>query len=356
MSDEDKVMSDLDLLEIQDKEAVKNTYYRSPKVTPHITKYADHLEIKTIDNKTDIYKIDETVLYIIADFKFTPVWLIKQWYEDFNLDGYAAVESWISVGIVWAETSSLGVFIRPTKILFDMMDIRNVNYISIPFGLLNHTCAEAQIVFDMTMGNRNSELWQLIKKEETLPCYRPLKLNDSNTDGTIVIREDQFSVNHFKPNQIVEKQDALIRDIDSNKKFTLEFNDFSYFVLTNFTDDNVLITQKPDLAIPIPRINGKPQSCSIELELSAKTPDKYIQIMKNYKNNLIYGKLFYLCATTRISKLVTEAYKAVEGLGTCRLFIVPFVPPAQKLSTYKLEDETIQKTMLKLTIKNSKKE
>lgn len=352
-----KEITDLDLLEIQDQEAVKNTYYRSPKVTPHITKFEDHLEIKTIENSTKIFKIDEVVLYIIATFKFTPVWLIKQWYEDFSLDGYKTVETWISVGIVWAETSPMGVFIRPTKILFEMMDIDNQSYVNIPFGLLNHTCAEEQIVFDISMGNENSELWQLIKKEESLPCYHPLKIKTTEEDvGTIVIREEQFSVNHFKPNQILEKQDSLIDDIRTGKKFTLEFNDFTYFCLTNFTDDGTLITQKPDLAIPIPRKEGKPQSYSIELELSAKTPQKYEQIMKNYQNNLIYGKLFYLCASTRIQKLVTDAYRTVGGLGTCRLFIVPFLPPAQRLSNFNLEDETMQKTMLKLSIKNSKKE
>ena len=351
-----KTMTDLDLLEIQDQEAVKNTYYRSPKVTPHINKFEDHLEIKTIDDSTNIYKIDEVVLYIIATFKFSPVWLIKQWYEDFDKDGYKTVENWISVGIVWAETSPMGVFIRPTKFLFEMMDIDNQSYIPIPFGLLNHTCAEEQIMFDVSMGNEKSELWQLIKKEDTLPCYHPLKISTQEDYGTIVIREEQFTVNHYKPQQILDKQDDLIADIRAGKKFTAEFNDWSYFCLVNYTDNDNLITQKPDLAIPIPRKDGKAQSYSIELELSSKTPQKYEQIMKNYKDNLIYGKLFYLCASTRIQKMVTDAYKAVGGLGTCRLFIVPFLPPAQRLSTYNLEDETIQKTMLKLTIKNSKSE
>lgn len=350
-----KEVTDLDLLEIQDQEAVKNTYYRSPKVTPHIKKFEDHFEIKTIENSVDIFKIDEVTLYIIATFKFCPVWLIKQWYEDYGLDGYKTVENWISVGIVWAETSTMGVFIRPTKILFNMMDIDNQSYVHIPFGLLNHTCAEEQIMFDISMGNPKSELWQLISKDETLPCYHPLKIKAKEDNGTIIIREEQFSVNHFKPDQIIEKQDDLIRDINTGKKFTLEFNDFSYFCLMNYTDDNNLITQKPDLAIPIPRKNGQPQSYSIELELSAKTPQKYEQIMKNYKSNLIYGKLFYLCASTRIIKMVTEAYKAVGGLGTCRLFTVPFLPPAQRLSNFGLEDETTQKTMLKLTVVNSKK-
>ena len=31
-----------------------------------------------------------------------------------------------------------------------------------------------------------------------------------------------------------------------------------------------MVTQKPDTIIPIPRLNGQPQSCSIELELSQK--------------------------------------------------------------------------------------
>ena len=42
--------SQLELLEIQDQDAVKNTYYRYPKVEPHLVKYTDKLEVKTIDD------------------------------------------------------------------------------------------------------------------------------------------------------------------------------------------------------------------------------------------------------------------------------------------------------------------
>ena len=135
------INSTLDLLSIQDQETVKNTFYRYPKVSPHITKYNDCVEVKTIDNIAQLFKIDEVVLYIIADFKFAPVWLIQQWYDDFKLSGYEAVENWIKVGIVWAETSASGVFIRPTKFLLDMMEIDKQWYVDIPFNLLNHTCA-----------------------------------------------------------------------------------------------------------------------------------------------------------------------------------------------------------------------
>ena len=353
-------MSDLDILELQDSENVKNTFYRYPKISPHLTKFDNHYEIKTIDNQISIYKIEEIILYIIADFKFAPIWLIQQWFEDYNKNGYEIIENWIKVGIVWAEPSSMGVFIRPTKFLFDLMEIDDTNYRDIPFGLLNHTCAEEQIVFDLSMGNNKSELWNLLKADKLLPCYHPLKIQVAQDTGTFVIREEHFKINHFKPQEIKDEQDKLIQSIKtSNNNFTLEFQgdgkgNYPLFTLVNYTDKGIMVTQKPDTIIPIPRLNGQPQSCSIELELSAKTPQKYEQIMKNYKNNLIYGKLFYLCGNNRIAKLVTDAYKSVGGLGSCRLFIIPFVAPAQRLSNFNLNDEEAQKKMLKLTIKNTK--
>jgi hypothetical protein len=351
-----KSTNEFDLLEIQDQEAVKNTYYRYPKVTPHINKFPDHIEIRTIDNAINIYKLEEVMLYIIADFKFAPIWLIQQWCEDFNKNGYAIVENWIKVGIVWAETSTMGVFIRPTKFLLDLMQIENQYYISVPFGQLNHTCAEEQMIFDIMMGNTKSELWQMVKTEpEILPCYHPLQIRVDHDSGTTVIREDAFAINRFKPQELEAKQDKLKKEIDAKQKFTSEFNDFSLFPIVSYDDKGKMITQKPDVIIPVPRNNGYAQSYSIELELSAKTPQKYEQIMKNYRNNLVFGKLFYLCGNKRIANLVTEAYKTVGGLGTCRLFIIPYASPAQRLSNFTEEDESAQKIVLKLSLNNTKK-
>lgn len=353
--------SDLDILAMQNSEEVKNTFYRYPRITPHINKFPDHLEIKTIDDCAKLYKIDEVVLFIISDFKFAPIWLIQQWYEDFGLNGYEVVQNWIKVGICWAEASSMGVFIRPTKVLLDLMTIDNQTYVDIPFGLLNHTCAEEQIVFDVMMGNPKSELWYNISQGKLLPCYHPLKLQVPNDRGTIVIREEHFKVNHYKQKEIEEKQDLLIKSVrQTANPYTLEFQaddkgNFPYFTLVGYTDDGKMVTQKPDVVIPIPRIMGQPQSCSIELELTPKNADKYDQIMKNYKNNLVFGKLFYLCGNSRIADLVTTAYKKIGGLGTCRLFIVPYVSPAQRLSNYNIKDEETQKTMLKLTTQATKK-
>ncbi|MEE3344036.1 MAG: hypothetical protein VZS44_08100 [Bacilli bacterium] len=350
------IKSDLDILELQDQEAVKNTFYRYPKITPHIEKQETQLIIKTIDDFVILQKLEEVILYIISDFKFSPVWLIQQWYEDYNRNGYDIIEKWIKVGIVWAETSTMGVFIRPTKFLLDLMQIDNQTYIDIPFGLLNHTCAEEQMCFDIMMGNPKSELWKVISSEPNLlPCYHPLHLQVDNDRGTTIIREALFSINRFKTEELIAKKDKLIQEIKTNKPFTSEFNDFSLFPIVTYTDNGKVITQKPDVVIPIPRVNGQAQSYSIELELSAKTADKYEQIMKNYKNNITFGKLFYLCGNRRIANLVTEAYKLVGGLGACKLFIIPYSAPAQRLSNFSMEDENAQKRILKLTVKNTKK-
>lgn len=355
MLDEKKDSLNLDILEMQDQEAVKNTYYRYPRVTPHINKFADFIEIKTIDHAVKLYKLDEVILYIIADFKFAPVWLIQQWCEDFNKNGYNMIENWIRVGIVWAQPSSVGVFLRPTKFLFELFEIDKQFYIDIPFNLLNHTCAEEQITFDVMMGNPKSEFWNVIKNDKMLPCYHPLNIKVENDSGTLIIREANFAINRFDHMELLRKNDLLKKDISTGKPFTAEFNDFSLFPIITFDDKNRLDTQKPDNIIPIPRIDGQAQSYAIELELTAKDAKRYNQIMKNYKNNLVFGKLFYLCANPRISRLVTEAFNEVGGLGTCKLYVIPYTAPAQRLSNYTHDDEESQKTILKISLRNTKK-
>ena len=333
--------SSLDILALQDQEVVKNTFYRYPKVSPHITKFEDHVEVKTIDDSVSLYKLDEVVLHILATFKWVPLWLIQQWFDDYKKDGYLYASKWIKVGLVWAETTALGVFIRPTRFLLDFIinetDPKEAEekkqWVDINFNLLNHTCAEEQIMFDILMGNPKSELWLAMQmsKVPLLPCYHPLDIKAPGESGTLIIPEKDFKLSRFNKEELENKQDILKKSIATNSPFTAEFSDFSLFPIVNYSVDNILVTQKPDLAIPIPRANKLPQSCAIELELTAKTKDKYEAIMYNYRNNLVYGKLFYLCATNGIANLVTNAYKQIGGLGTCRLFIVPYVAPAQKL-------------------------
>lgn len=349
--------SQLDLLEIQDQEAAKNTYYRYPKVTPHLTKYEDRLEVKTIDDSATLRKLDEVVLYIIARFKWAPAWLIQQWFEVYKINGYSCIDKWIRVGLVWAQTGSFGVYIRPTYFLFELVDIDDTRYTDVPFNLFNHTCAEMQIVFDVMMGNPKSEIWYFIKDKPCLPTYHPLGIQSDRDSGVPIFIEDEYR-SSFNSNTIKDAQDQLIQSIRMKKRFTEEFSNFSLFTLISHdfsgnTKDGVY-TKRPDLVIPVFRDDdGRPQSWAIEMELTSKY--NYTNIMNLYKNNLIYGHVLYLCGDNRIVEKVKKAYKEVGGLGTCKLYVAPWAAPAQRISDYSDKEEKAFKILLKSTKDTTKR-
>lgn len=350
--------SQLDLLEIQDQEAVKNTYYRYPKVTPHLTKYEDRLEVKTIDDVATLRKLDEVVLYIIARFRWAPAWLIQQWFEVYQVDGYSQIDKWIRVGIAWAETGSFGVYIRPTYFLFEMMDIHDTKFTPVPFNLFNHTCAEMQIVFDVMMGNPKSEIWYFIQNSECLPTYHPLGIKAVNDSGVPILIEDEYK-SSLNPSIVKEAQDALIQSIRMKQRFTAEFQNYSLFTLVSndYSGNNKegVFTKRPDLVIPAFRTpDGKAQSWAIEMELTPKF--NYDKIMELYKNNLVYGYVLYLCGNNTIVEKVKKAYKKAGGLGTCKLFVAPWTAPAQRITNYSDKEEKAFRILLKSTVNSTKGE
>ena len=91
----------------------------------------------------------------------------------------------------------------------------------------------------------------------------------------------------------------------------------------------------------------------LEIELTPKAADKYIGILENYKDNIKFGKLFYLCGSLRIARYVKEAYKTIKGLGDCDLYLLPFTAPAQRLSNFSYEDEKSQELLLKETARST---
>lgn len=342
----------LKLLAIQDKESVKNAYYRAPKKSPHIAKLAkDKIEVKTIDDSVIISKLEETILYILVSFKYIPFWLIQQWYEDINRnDCFESIVSWVKVGLVWAQETSMGVFIRPTAFLFNLFKIDDPGqFEEIPFGQLNHSCAEEQIVFDIHMGNEKSELWKLISTENLIPVMHPLDLDFDLEQGTTTIREAEFRIGfrRFNTSEILRREDEIAQQVKMGVRYTKEFEDFSRFpIITVDKESGEVITQTPDIIIPIPRDNGKPKSFAIEIELSPKSANKYIAILNNYKNNIKFGKLFYLCGNLRIAKLIKDAFNNVKGLGSCELYLMPFTAPAQRLRDYSIENDKEQGKLL----------
>ena len=349
--------SQLGLLELQDQEAVKNTYYRYPRVTPHVNLYTDCMEVKTITDSVYLTKVDEVILYIVARFRWAPAWLIQQWFEVYKINGYNQIEKWIKVGLTWAETGTMGVYIRPTYFLFELLDIHETNWENIPFNLYNHTCAEMQIVFDVMMGNPKSEIWQFIKNSQCLPTYHPLKIKPKNDSGVPIFTEDEYK-SSLNPQMVKEAQDALIQSIRMKQRFTAEFQNYSLFTLVShdYSGNNKegIFTKRPDLVIPAMRTpDGKAQSWAIEMELTKKW--KYDKIMQLYKNNLVYGYVLYLCGNNTIVEKVKRAYKEAGGLGTCRLFVAPWAAPAQRITNYSETEENAYKLLLKTTVQSTVK-
>lgn len=345
-----------EIIKLQDSEATKNSFYRAPKISPTIVHQKDHVEVRTVDMVTKVFKLEETVLGLIADFKAMPYWLIQQWFEDFNnYNCFATVAEWINTGLTWIETAPYGVFLRPTKFLLDMFNVQNQTYTGLPLNnKINHLFSEAQLVFDIQMGNEKSEMWQIIKDEETLPCYHPLNIEPSHDSGTIAIREESFSANRFNPKELLQREEQFSLEIKSGQRYTSEFSDFTKFPIVYVDENENVITQTPDVIVPVPRQNTLPKSYAIEIELSAKPAQKYKDILTHYKNNTKFGKLFYLCRIPRISQMVKDAFKDVQGLGTCELYILPFVPPAQRLQNYSAADEKNKSNLITLSIKASK--
>lgn len=343
----------VEILSIQDKESAKNSWYRAPKQTPTIKKVSDELiEVRTVDDIAEISKLEETILNIIATFKFSPFWLVQQWFYSYiHNNGFDEVSKWINVGLVWAETTSMGIFLRPTRFLLDMFKLDVERFLEIPFGLLNHTCAEQQLIFDITMGNKESELWLVIQEEETIPVYHPLGLEFESELGTTAIRESDFRIGfkRYNPEQLLQMEHEIEIEVKNKAKFSKEFSDFSRFPIIKKNENGELVSQTPDIIIPIPRKDGNPKSFAIEIELTAKQQDKYTAIMNNYKDNIKFGKLFYLCGSQKIANLVKNSFKTVGGLGKCELFLLPFTPPQQRLLNYSEKDEIEQSELIKKT-------
>lgn len=364
----DKELNELDELTLQDREAAKNTFYRYPKVEPDIIKANPARgimkpEVRTINGKITLEKIDEVTLYILCEFKFIPVWLIQQWYNvyyDRKLNiGYARVLHWIEFGLAWCEATSLGVYIRPTmfllNVIYDTDDDADKQFTGLPFNLMNHTCSEEQLMFDCMMGNPESEFWLSFKNlyPSRFPCYHPLFASGgdpSDRNGTIILPESRFRANRFNPDELVNGHERLAMEITNTSTITSEFSDWKLFNLEcGYNSKGKLETQRPDLAIPIPRVEGKAQSWALEMELTAKTAARYEKILDHYRNNNIYGFVVYLCGNPYIVELVRKAFQSIGGLGTCRLITLDYKAPAQALQSFSKEDLEAQYALLKTT-------
>lgn len=318
--------------------AEKNTWERKNNVVPNIIKNDNYIVIRTDEEDVYLTKFEETILEIILSFTFSPVWLVKQWLGENIISDETeddTIVSWINSGLIWSQNSVTGEYLRPTYLLFKLFDRKQEAFTDIPYNQLTHTISEQEISFSVMSGSSKSPINKAFSNMY-LPKFSPLGI-EGNTNGTNIIREGEFrSVSLFMQKSIPEIEEIefnIEQMISEGKEVTPEFDDFKNFVLVNKQNNTGELKKDyrfhiPDLIIPILRTEGKANSISIEVELTDKRLNRYIDTLEKYKDNKKFGSLVWLTPSKSINKNLREAFKQVGGLGDTKMYIYEFEIPS----------------------------
>lgn len=311
--------------------SLENTWYNYNSVDPIVTK-GDSISVKTEDYEVYLSNFEEVVLYIIANFLFSPTWLIKNWIEKYKISANSSedlIKLWINTGLVWMEPSVTGIYLRPTNFLFELFKQPIIKYRSIPYNQLSHTICEQQIMLEIMLGDKENNINKAFSNIY-MPRYSPLGLKSAS--GTNIITESQFNgLLYYKTKSEEEISDierVLEEQINDNKEITDEFKNFSKFVIVKKdTKKNEYVFHVPDLIVPLKRNKGRAQSIAIEVELSDKKVNRYIQTLEMYKNNNRYGYVVWFSGSDQITSNLTEAFNTINSLGNVKMAIYPFKTP-----------------------------
>lgn len=317
--------------------AQENTWgNRFNNVIPNIKKEGNTIILSTGNASVSIDPFDEIVLTIILKFLFSPIWLIKQFYQTWMIAGIEnpedKINDWVKVGLIWKEAAVTGQYVRPTNTLFKLFGETPEPFCDIPFNTLTHTISEQKVVFDIMSGNGIAA--EIFKREKVLPRISELGFDESD-NGTNVLTEPDFrNPKLFKNEGIMElseTENKINEGMKNGDAVTPELINFNQFMLVKKVNNTGTVRKDyifhiPDLIIPVIRENGKPKSIAIEVELSNKRYN-YEETMRRYKNNNKYGSVYWLCRNQQIAESLRNAYDAVGGTGTCRTALMEFVVP-----------------------------
>lgn len=316
------------------KKAEVNTWERYNKVSPIITKDEYFVQLKTDNCEVNISNLEESILSIILNFTFCPVWLVKTFLKNRKYQLTESVEdiinSWIDIGLLWLESSVTGSYLRPTYLLYDIFNEIPLKYSEIPFNQLTHTISEQKFMFEILTGDNDNFVNKNFSRIY-IPKFSALGFK--NPLGTNIISERQFKPSLFKNSkEIKSSENEIIEQIRQGKNITKEFEDFSKFAIVKKKSDTDNDKKDyefhiPDLIIPIPRKNGAPQSIAIEVEITDKKIKRYISTLNMYKNNNRFKYCIWYCANNNIISNLTKAFNEIEGLGNVRMALHPFDVP-----------------------------
>ena len=321
------------------KKAELNTwhYYRPTK--PAIKKEEHFINLKTSELEIQLNQLDEIILSIVLDFLFCPTWLVCRWlkkYSKYRTESEKdTIMSWIDIGLVWHESSVTGNYLRPTKLLFNLFNKNMPKYTDIPFNQLTHTISEQQVMFEILSGDSDNIVNKIFSKMY-IKRHSPLGLT-GGIKGTNIINESQFSnVISYQSKSVKEINSIeynINKEIENKETITTEFRDFSKFIIIKKRGNTGVVKKDysfhvPDLIIPLPRLQGSPQSIAIEVELSDKKLTRYIETLKMYKDNNRFGYVVWLSSNEKISGNLLKAFKNLSGLNKTKMLIQPFTIPS----------------------------
>ena len=300
------------------------------------------LVLKSEEGTLELSIFDEIVLQIICKFKFCPLWLAKQWYEtQLSLinDDTSMIRKMIDYGLVYEFPSAVSVFLMPTNRLASLLGVELGAFTNPPYNTLTHTISEEQVLFECLSGQAN-----YLGDAPKVPFVSSLGLGKLE-EGCYTIPESDYSVRTKYFNDHIEEfndQEAILAsEMLQGKVITTPDLKQSKLTIHKKIDVDKYDIKVPDLAVLAPRkvVNGiaMPQSIALEVELTCKGINAYIDILELYWDNLRYGTVVYLVNDERTKGCLLEADKIVKARHqdeadsrTCKLLINEFVVPYDK--------------------------
>lgn len=327
---------------------IYNTWYLSSNITPVFVVEDGTLVIKTIDKQIEIGKTLECLLRALCVFSYCPIWYFQNQIDTKDFDNENWIYDLISLNIVFAENLTNGVFLRPTKNLYRLFREPPKPYKTIPYNMLTHDMSKFDIFFQCLNGVQKDiiniiearGIKNLIYENELL-CHDNIDcsvmglLDENYTDlatynSIKILDESNIKIHKSNTDRIKEVESLIINDMRKGKIETYELTDYSALFASNVDCNKEIVLQFPDLIIPIKRNKDlSPNSIAIEVEITCKGYDHYLQNLAKYKNNLKYGVVIWFVNDIRTKTRIYQAYKAIGGTGYTKTYIINYVTPRE---------------------------
>lgn len=303
---------DYDFLSYNNSSLKNMQFYRQN--LPNISKKDGLIKISTKEEFIIVGDIEESIFLILIEYTFIPVWLLDQMLSNniVNKDLKDTINSWLNIGIIWIDRNIAGEFVRPTYLLYEILNQKNNKFVKIPFNMLTKYITEQNIVFETLVGLDNCINNTL--KSVFIEKHSPFGL-DVKSNGTNIVYNNQLTT----PKALIL---SGYENIDNIHKLTLksykdktsyEFKDFRAWTVIKKVGDFKNINKDFKLHLPnlvIPSINKN--NIAIEIELANRGVKHYVNVLEMYKNNIIYKNILFLCSSFTICSNIRSAYDIVK--------------------------------------------